>query len=124
MEDWWCNYSKEVIEALSAWDAEIGWKPKDLRNCLPTFAVMTGLQNDFWEQYSGRAPKTVYARHYVPKLTTVSKGQVEALEQQMKFFHFHVVDHLNKAIAGEGIAEILNFFEPAQEQPSDEYKIG
>lgn len=108
---WWKNYSQEVDKAIKAWNPQLKWTPKDLRNCLPTFAVMAGLQNDFWEQYSGRAPRTIYAKHYVPRLATVSKGEREALEQQMKFFHFHVVDHLNKAIAGECGIEILNFFE-------------
>ena len=103
---------------------KVGWKPKDLRNCLPTFAVMAGRQSDFWEQYSGRAPRTVYACHYVPKLTTVSMGEHESLSRQMAFFRFHVVDHLNKAIAGEGGAQILNFFEPGREQPADEFKAG
>ena len=66
-------------------------KSKDLRNCLPTFAVMQGLLNDVWEQYLGHAPRTVTARHYIPRLASASIGESEALERQMELFSLQVI---------------------------------
>ncbi|HUT24564.1 MAG TPA: hypothetical protein VM492_09500 [Sumerlaeia bacterium] len=44
--DSWLNYSKGIARALREWDSRIHWAPKDLRNCLPTFAAMRGVLND------------------------------------------------------------------------------
>lgn len=88
---------------------------KDLRNCLPTFAVIHGLHNDVWEQYIGHSPKSVTSRHYVPRLSSVSRGQSEALERQMRIFHYHVTEPLDQAIlnasVGDSVGGILNIFE-------------
>jgi len=109
----WFNYSKEVSAAIRQWNPKILWKPKDLRNCLPTFAVMKGILGDVWEQFIGHAPRSITARHYVPRLAGVSTGEFDALERQMKVFRLHVTGPLNEAIAEIERAEILNNFERA-----------
>ncbi|MFH0794039.1 MAG: hypothetical protein V2A74_08405 [bacterium] len=109
--DNWVNYSKLVTKALRKWNPGIEWKPKDLRNCLPTFAVMHGLLNDVWEQYIGHAPKSVTARHYIPRLASRSTGEGEALRRQTNLFELHVTEPLNRAVLGEFEVKILNNFE-------------
>lgn len=107
----WENYSKEVRAAIRQWKPAIEWKPKDLRNCLPTFAVMTGMQGDVWEQYIGHAPRSVTARHCIPRLAAVSEGEENALRRQMDLFRFHVTSPLDQAIQTVRCGRILNFFE-------------
>jgi len=97
--------------AMKAWNPEIDWKPKDLRNCLPTFAAMRGLLNDVWEQSLGHAPRTITARHYVPRLASVSIGEASALKEQMTPFRHHVTEPLNSAIKSKLGTTNLNFFE-------------
>ncbi|MFC1601287.1 tyrosine-type recombinase/integrase, partial [Candidatus Sumerlaeota bacterium] len=99
-ENSFVNYSKQIREAMLKWNPEIDWKPKDLRNCLPTFAAIKGLSNDIWEQYIGHAPRTVTQRHYVPRLTAASLGEREQLDEQMEVFRRQVVDPLNTAVKG------------------------
>lgn len=111
------NYSKEVKSAFKNWNSRIDWTPKDLRNCLPTFATIHGLQNDLWEMYIGHAPRTVTAKHYVPRINSVSNGERKALDRQMNLFRLHVTEQLNRAISGEFEAKILNFFERPVLQP-------
>ena len=107
----WRNYSKEMRNSLKSWNPRIDWKPKDLRNCLPTFAVTKGLLNDVWEQYIGHAPRTITARHYIPRLASVSYGEKDALERQMDLFRLQVVEPLEEAIVEKSEVKILNFFE-------------
>ena len=113
----WLNYSKLVVKALKEWNPRIDWKPKDLRNCLPTFATIHGLQNDLWEMYIGHAPRSVTARHYVPRLNSVTDGERNALGRQMGIFCLQVTEPLNQAISGESEAKILNFFERDNQRP-------
>jgi integrase len=120
---WWENYTKEVLKALRKWNPRIAWKPKDLRNCLPTFAVTHGLQSEVWEQYIGHVPKSVTAKHYIPRLASASLGESNALERQMELFRFHVTNHVDRAVATGDASRILNFFELAPRQPADEFKI-
>lgn len=108
---WWANYSKQVVKALREWNPRIEWKPKDLRNCLPTFAVTQKLHNDVWEQYIGHAPMSVTAKHYIPRLASASRGESSALERQMALFRFRVTDFLDRAIERGSEPRILNFFE-------------
>jgi len=107
----WDSYSREVKAEMKKWNPKIDWAVKDLRNCLMTFASIYGLTNDLWEQYVGHVPKTVTARHYVPRLTSVSFGEIQELERQMNFFRFQVIEPLEKGICGEFDKKILNFFE-------------
>lgn len=106
----WFNYSKDVSAAMREWSAGIDWMPKDLRNCLPTFSATEGISNVVWEQYIGHAPHTVTATNYIPRLGARSKGEREALGEQMAIFFQHVVEPVNKAVRGEG-KKRLNFFE-------------
>lgn len=110
-QDTWKNYSRLIKSGMNSWNPSIGWKPKDLRNCLPTFAVMEGIHGDVWEQYIGHAPKSVTARHYVPRLASVSIGNENALKRQMNLFRNGVVSPLEEAMGNRPSAEILNFFE-------------
>jgi hypothetical protein len=107
----WKNYGKHILAALKNWNAKIEWKAKDLRNCLPTFAVVNGQLNDVWEQYIGHAPRSITARHYIPRLASISKGEEDALIRQTNLFRLHVTEPLNQAILGKFDVRILNNFE-------------
>ncbi len=109
--DDWPAYGKHVLAEIKKWNPKIEWKTKDLRKCLPTFAAISGLRNDVWEQYFGHAPRSITARHYIPRLASASHGESEALERQANLFRFHVVQPLEKAMDSKGEARILNFFE-------------
>ena len=106
----WPTYGKHVLREIKRWNAKIEWKAKDLRNCLPTFAVMSVLLNDVWEQYLGHAPRSITARHYIPRLASASQGEAEALESQANLSRSHVVQPLEKAMDSKGEGKILNFF--------------
>lgn len=94
------SYGRQLAAAIRAWNAECGWAPKDLRNCLPTFATMEGIHGTVWEQYIGHAPKTVTERHYVPRLASRTMGEKKALERQVALFRRLVTDPLDKFAAG------------------------
>ena len=113
----WRDYSWVVRRELRKWKPELAWAPKDLRNCLTTFARLEGLDADIVDQYSGRVARGVAARHYLPKFTAVSAGEREALETQMECLREKVTKPLNRAIAGKEKAEILNIFERPEETP-------
>ncbi len=80
------SYSRQMRAALLVWNAQCDWAPKDLRNCLPTFAKMEGVHGTLWEQYIGHAPSTITERHYVPRLACRTPGEKTALERQMEIF--------------------------------------
>ena len=84
--------------------------PRNLRNCLPTFAVMSGLLSDVWEQYLGHAPRSITARHYIPRLASASHGEAEALERQANLFQLHVVQPLEKAMDSNGVNDIKEVY--------------
>lgn len=113
---WWQNYSKRITAAIREWNPNVDWKPKDLRNCLPTFGAIQGLLNDVWEQYLGHAPKSVTARHYIPRLASASLGEVEALDRNMDLFRNHLIRPLERVIQDESKGRVLNIFE---HPPSD-----
>lgn len=109
--DSWINYSKEVVQALRAWNPKVDWKPKDLRNCLTTFAVCQGIMSDWWEQYVGHAPKTVAARHYLYRLAAPTQGEQAELERRMELLRHHVTRLLDAAIlnlSGDTQASIVH----------------
>lgn len=105
--DSWKNYSHAMGKLIRAWNPEIGWAPKDLRNCLPTFAMAEGLQSDVWEQYIGHVPRSVTAKHYVPRLGSKSLGEADALVRQMRIFRTQVIEPVERAIEGGEGAKIL-----------------
>lgn len=106
-EDGWRRYSRALRKKIREWNPSIAWAPKDLRNCLPTFAVEQGIHGDLWEQYLGHAPKTVTARHYIPRLTSVSIGESAALDRQMEMFRFHVVKPIEEGSDQRTYAKIF-----------------
>ena len=109
----WNNYSHRLSRAMREWNPQINWTPKDLRNCLPTFTLNQGIHSMVWEQYLGHSPKSVTARHYIPRITSVSDGEREALQKQMDLFRNQVIDPLEAMIQQDGEAKILNIFEHA-----------
>lgn len=86
------SYSRQMGTAIRKWNPGCGWAPKDLRNCLPTFATMEGIHGTVWEQYIGHAPKTVTERHYVPRLASRTGGERAALQRQAALFMRLVVE--------------------------------
>lgn len=117
----WMNYSKELSAQMRAWNSKLKWQPKDLRNCLMTLAGMEGLGNDMWEMYVGHAPRSVTARHYIPRLAAASLGETETLERRMNVFRTQVTDPLNNFIAEKLSEGILKNFERPVEEPTDEF---
>lgn len=81
-----CSYGRCVRKALLEWNPENNWTPKDLRNCLPTYAKTTGIHNTLWEQYIGHAPAGVTERHYTPRLSSNTTGEQRELSKQMNLF--------------------------------------
>ena len=62
----------------------------------------------------GHAPRGVTARHYIPRLSAVTKGEESAFAQAMQVFKTLVVAQINQ-MASSNDARILNFFEPSAE---------
>lgn len=98
-----CSYGRYVRRAMLDWNPEIDWAPKDLRNCLPTFAIMEGIHGTIWEQYIGHAPHGVTNRHYVPRLSSATLGRSRVLDKQMELFRKFVTRPVD--------AEICNFLQ-------------
>jgi len=94
-------YSLKLKAAMKQWNPRIGWRPKDLRNALPTFGNSEGIWSNIWEQYIGHSPRTVTARHYIPRLAWVSSGEKEALKKQMDLFRKYVVGPVNEALKNQ-----------------------
>lgn len=103
-----CSYSRQMRKAMKLWNANMAWCPKDLRNCLPTFAKMEGIHGTIWEQYIGHAPDTVSDRHYVPRLAARSNGETAAFGKQMDVFRRLVIRPVEEASAP---AKICNFLQ-------------
>lgn len=68
------------------------------RNCIQLFSEMKGLPGTIWEQYVGHAPQDVKGKHHVARLSSVSRGEAEALDQPMDVFRRRVVEPLYEAI--------------------------
>lgn len=110
------NYSNRLSKSFRVWNEKVDWSPKDLRNCILTWAVMEDRHSEVWEQYVGHSPRSITARHYIPRLAHATSGEKNALEKQMAAFRFQITEPLNLEIAkaqNEGEVKILNFFEPA-----------
>lgn len=93
------NYGKRVKARILEWNPKVSWAPKDLRNCLPSFAMFEQLHSDVWEQYIGHSPRTVTARNYIPRLASATEGERKLLERQMDIFRKLVVDYVDREIA-------------------------
>lgn len=102
------SYCRQLRAALKRWNSSIDWAPKDLRNCLPTFAKLEGIHGTIWEQYIGHSPGTVTDRHYVPRLTARTPGEDNALLQAMTFFRRFVITPLE---THKPRAEFCNFLQ-------------
>ena len=116
----WSNYAKRLGKLIRAWNKEIGWRPKDLRNAIQQLAATIGKGDDpVWEQYVGHAPRTVAAKHYLAKLTRgriacPSRGERESLDERMGVLRKEVVEQIEAHLE----ASCLNSFEqgPADAQ--------
>lgn len=98
-QDSYHNYGKRLRRYFLQWNAASTWAPKDLRNALTTFATLERIHSCIWEQYIGHAPVGVTARHYTPKLTSSTRGEDEALKQQMDLFRKLVLGPVEEKIA-------------------------
>jgi hypothetical protein len=45
-EGGWQRYSRLLSRLIHEWNPGVTWTPKDLRNCLSTFAVAQGMHSD------------------------------------------------------------------------------
>lgn len=115
------SYSRQMGCAFRRWNPAIEWAPKDLRNCLPTFAKMEGIHGTIWEQYIGHAPGTVTDRHYVPRLAARTMGEQNALDRAMELFRKFVVVPVEGARVQPGIC---NFLQVAASEGSDRRDSG
>ncbi len=102
------SYSRQVRAALKRWNKANDWAPKDLRNCLPTFAKIQGIHGTIWEQYIGHAPETVTERHYVPRLAGRTLGEKNALGRQMDLFRRFVTGQIDAFDPAAGACNILH----------------
>ena len=98
----WMTYSKSVTAAIRQFNPQLGWQPKDLRNCVLQFALRQGQLNDVWEQYVGHKPKSVTGLHYINRLATSSRGQNSDLERRMDLFREQVIGPLASALTQYG----------------------
>ncbi|MDK2972837.1 MAG: hypothetical protein PWP23_2592 [Candidatus Sumerlaeota bacterium] len=115
------SYCRQLKTAMLRWNPQIDWAPKDLRNCLPTFAKMEGIHGTIWEQYIGHSPGTVTDRHYVPRLTARTSGEENALLRAMELFRKFVTLPLEtQAPAGE----ICNFLQLSGSDGASESEEG
>lgn len=94
----WTNYGKHMRTEIRSWNSQVGWAPKDLRNCIPTLGALKGFASDALEQYLGHAPRTVTARNYIPRLSPASIGEAAELENATQNFKHLVVDHVEREI--------------------------
>jgi site-specific recombinase XerC len=95
------SYARKVRRALRAWNPEITWPPKDLRNCLLTFAEECGLRGDDWERYVGHAPRDVSGRHYINlRLRSRTDGERRHRERLLEPYRERVVAAINAGVAG------------------------
>lgn len=103
--DSWKNYSRRMQAAMRFFNPKLDWTPKDLRNCILTLGDLEGFSGPILEQYVGHKAQGVTARHYIPRLSAVSAGEREAIDEAMKHLRRLVVDHIDraaqKAVAGK-----------------------
>ncbi|NQU42156.1 site-specific integrase [bacterium] len=104
----WAGYSNALKAIVAAWNPAVKWAPKDLRKALPTWAAGEGLTGPILEQYLGHAPKGVTARHYVPRLASVTRGEQTELDRAMGQYLGQVVDPLEAWIESENAKEERN----------------
>jgi hypothetical protein len=55
----------------------------------------------------GHAPRSITARHYIPRLSSASIGEAVQLEESMILFRRLVVEHIETAIReAAGVADV------------------
>lgn len=63
-----------------------------------TLAALRGFGGDVLEQYVGHVPRSVTARHYLPRLASASIGEAAELDHQMDVFRRLVIDNVEREI--------------------------
>ena len=111
------SYCRQLTAALKKWNPSTDWAPKDLRNCLPTFAKLEGIHSTIWEQYIGHSPGTITDRHYVPRLTVRTSGEASALTRAMDLFRKFVTDPLEAHTAA---SKTCNFLQLSGDDAAEE----
>lgn len=93
------NYSRRIKDAFRAFNPNLGWQTKDLRNMVQTLAAKLGKEKEsLWRQYWGHAAKDVSERHYQARLTSTTEADAQALFEGMATIQAAVVDHINAAV--------------------------
>jgi hypothetical protein len=96
------SYARKVRESLRAWNPNLAWPPKDLRNCLITFAEDCGLQLNLFEQYIGHAAKTVSDMSYKPRrLATFTRAERERQDHALDIYRRLVIDPVEAGLRGQ-----------------------
>lgn len=103
----WQGYSRSLKREIRKWNPKVSWNPKDLRNCLPTWARSVGRRGEVLEEYLGHAPRSVTDRHYIPRLGAVTRGEQQALSDAMAIFRREIVSPLDHAIHEQKKNEIF-----------------
>jgi len=93
------SLSNVLGRAIRAWSPTINWQPKDLRNCILQWSVAQGHHGMLWEEYVGHAPGGITARHYIARLSALSAGESDALDERMAILRERLLAPLEAAIA-------------------------
>lgn len=101
------SYRPEYNRARKAWNAEVTWPPKDLRNCLLTFSDDRGIRSALWEEYVGHVVPGVTKKHYVPSIRSRTRGHKEALDEKMGAFRRVVLEPLEETVS-EALGKLEN----------------
>ncbi|MEQ8821205.1 MAG: site-specific integrase [Sumerlaeia bacterium] len=95
-------YSRRVRDCRRAWNSDVTWPPKDLRNCLVTFCEDCGLQTALFEQYVGHAAKTVSDMSYKPRrLATFTKAERTRQEHALDVYRRLVIEPIEAGLRGQ-----------------------
>lgn len=98
------NYAKALSAAIRR-VLPVEYSAKDLRNCVPYWAVDQGLDGVLLEQFVGHSPRGVSAKHYLPKITQAkTRGQRAKRAEVLARFRARLIEPLEAAIdaAAEG----------------------
>lgn len=92
------NFGKRINAIIKNWNNKIEWRAGDLRNCFFTFFEMANMRSGLVEQYAGHSARDISQRHYIPRLTSLSYGEKNALLEMMNKFRIAVTDHIDKQV--------------------------
>jgi integrase len=95
------SYSRVVRGCIKRWNPQVTWPPKDLRNCIITFAEECGLQISLFDQYLGHQAKTVSDMSYKPRLLqTFTKATAKRQEEALDIYRRQLIDPIEAGLRG------------------------